>query len=119
MNGCAIRNRNCLPFASTYVHPRPFDGAFVTHNFNFLCCISVLFDFVLYPVPNDMFLWIVHSRLSPFLYGNVYQSNITLGLSNGQQNNVPRFGQNSFCKISFISSVSFVLCLQDSFVAVG
>ena len=27
MTGCAIRNRSCLPFASTGVHPRFFDGA--------------------------------------------------------------------------------------------
>ena len=38
----------------------------LSHNFSCVCCIFILFDFVLYPVPNDMFLWIVHSRLSPF-----------------------------------------------------
>ena len=37
--GCLLRSRNCLPFVSTWVHPR-FWGRFrVAHLFSFLCYV--------------------------------------------------------------------------------
>ena len=36
-NGCLITNRNCLPFASTWVHPGYFDGVRVANRFSVLC----------------------------------------------------------------------------------
>ena len=46
--GCLIRNRNCLPFASAWVHPRFFGGVLVRHLFSFRCCLCfVLFVFTL------------------------------------------------------------------------
>ena len=36
---CLIRSRNCLPFASPWVHPRFFSGVRVAHLLSFLCCI--------------------------------------------------------------------------------
>ena len=36
--GCLIRNRNCLPFMSTWVHSRVFWWVCVAHLFMFLCC---------------------------------------------------------------------------------
>ena len=35
---CYIRRRNCLPFASTWVHPRCFGGVSVAHLLTFLFC---------------------------------------------------------------------------------
>ena len=37
---CLIRNGNCLPFASTWVHPMFFGGVRVAHLFSFLCCVT-------------------------------------------------------------------------------
>jgi hypothetical protein len=33
---CLIRGRHCLPFASTWIHPRFFGGVRVAHLFSFL-----------------------------------------------------------------------------------
>ena len=44
-----IRCRNCLPFASTWVHPWVFGGVRVGNVFNFLCCPIVCL-YVLSPV---------------------------------------------------------------------
>ena len=41
-----IRSRNCLPFASTWVHPRFSCGICVAHMFSFLCC-SIMCLYVL------------------------------------------------------------------------
>ena len=48
-DGCFVRSRNCLPFASTRVYNRFSGGVCVAHLFNFLCCdvFFVLFVFVL------------------------------------------------------------------------
>ena len=46
-DGCLIRDRNCcLPFASTSVHPRGLVFG-VARLFRFMCCVFVLFVFVL------------------------------------------------------------------------
>ena len=37
-DGCLIRSRICLPFASRWVHPRLFDGVRDAHLFSALCC---------------------------------------------------------------------------------
>ena len=37
-----IRFSNCLPFASTWVHPRFFWCVRVAHYFSFLCCLIML-----------------------------------------------------------------------------
>ena len=34
----AFRSRNCLPFASTWVHPLVFSCVCVAHLFSFVCC---------------------------------------------------------------------------------
>ena len=60
--GCLIRSRNCLPFASIWVHPG-FDGQVrVNHIFSFLYClivclyvlISVLWCPLPFPHKNDV-----------------------------------------------------------------
>ena len=40
-DGCLIRSMNCLPFASTWVHPLPQDlgGVRAAYLFRFLCCV--------------------------------------------------------------------------------
>jgi hypothetical protein len=40
-----MRSMNCLPFASTWVHPRFFSRVRVTHRFSFLCCPLCVFSF--------------------------------------------------------------------------
>ena len=37
--GCLNSGSNCLPFASTWVHPRFSYGVEVAHLFSFLCCV--------------------------------------------------------------------------------
>jgi hypothetical protein len=39
---CLIRSRNCLPFASTWVHPRSFGGVRVAHLLILCCTIMCL-----------------------------------------------------------------------------
>jgi hypothetical protein len=46
-----IRNRKCLPFPNTWLTP-VFGGICVAHLFSFLCCVLVLFFFVLFLVPH-------------------------------------------------------------------
>jgi hypothetical protein len=47
--GCLIRGRNCLPFASTWVHPRFLEGSVLLIYLAFcvVLCFCVLFVFVL------------------------------------------------------------------------
>ena len=42
--GCLIRDRNCLPFGSTRVHPWFFGGVRVAHVFSFLSCPYMCLD---------------------------------------------------------------------------
>jgi hypothetical protein len=44
-------NRKCLPFLNTWLTP-VFGGICVAHLFSFLCCVLVLFFFVLFLVPH-------------------------------------------------------------------
>jgi len=43
---CLIRRRNCLSFASTWVHPWLFGGVPAAHIFSFLCC-PIMYLYVL------------------------------------------------------------------------
>ena len=82
LNHMCIRNRNCLPFASTWVHPRVFScfffffvGSMLLALLCFdvidLCCCLVLFVVALFPFvfvqPSSahtfLYLWILHSWL--------------------------------------------------------
>ena len=38
-DGCLIRSRNCLPFGSTWGHPRFYGGVCVAHIFSFFCVV--------------------------------------------------------------------------------
>jgi hypothetical protein len=42
-----IRDKNCLPFASTWVYPRFFGGVRVAYLLGFLCCVFFVCLFVL------------------------------------------------------------------------
>jgi hypothetical protein len=44
--GYLIRGKNCLPFASTWVHTLFFGRVCVSHLFSFLCCVVLFAMFV-------------------------------------------------------------------------
>lgn len=59
---CPIRNRNCLHFASTCVHPRILVRPVLLFFYSPLCCGMCCY-FVFFLLVCCQCLWIVHSRL--------------------------------------------------------
>jgi hypothetical protein len=50
--GCLIRDRECLPFASSWVHPRLCSGVPVPHLFDFQCLCALFCHRHVFCVPN-------------------------------------------------------------------
>ena len=67
---CFIRNRNPLPFASTWVHSGVLGGFRVVHLFSFLYCFFVVVSCLrsVFCAHCSMYLWIVHYWLPRFFW---------------------------------------------------
>jgi hypothetical protein len=74
---CLIKDRNCLPLASTWVYRRFFISSCCSSYFSFLCCIFALIVFVLrlvypmLPVSLDRPFLIAPSVSLTFIYCNI------------------------------------------------
>ena len=101
-NGCLITNRNCLPFASTWVHPGYFDGVRVANRFSVLCPYFLSFMLwcpLRFPHKSDVGFVFTSSYL---WQGSRY---LCLFADSGVQHIL-------FCVFWFCLSSSCVLCTQ-------